>query len=568
MTTSTITSERIDDIPLLLHWLRAMEVDTIIDAVLGPPHGNRQGLSYGQLAVVFLAYILSTCKHSLSPVRDWVAKRHHGVEHALGQPIRETDCTDDRLEDLLDALGADQAREAIETQLGQHLIRAYALPTETARIDTTTVSVYHHPTGASLLDFGQSKDHRPDLRQFKEILGTLDPVGIPLCSATVAGHCADDPLYLPVWQRLVKVIGHSAFLTVGDCKMASLATRAQIHAGGGCYLAPLPMTGHTPDALRDWVLAPPVPAVTIRLPGRVEPVGMGFEVAVAQTWTAETGEGVTWQERTLVVRSDKVAHRQQQGLAARLARAEAALGKLKPGPTTDLTTLTAQSHAILKRYDVSDYFQVTWTAHTRETRHYLTRGRHGPNSPSTMVVTTQWQVTVLRVHEAVEEFNRLAGWRLYVTNAAAGQLTLDGAASCYREQWQPERGFHRLKGASLAIRPLLLRSDQRICGLLCLLVIALRALTLLEYVVRRQLTQQPEPLQGLYAGNPQRSTKQPTAERVLQALDDITLYRLTDGRTTWYATTPLSALQRRILALAGVSESIYTTLVQPSLPGP
>ena len=120
----------------------------------------------------------------------------------------------------------------------------------------------------------------------------------------------------------------------------------------------------------------------------------------------------------------------------------------------------------------------------------------------------------------------------------------------------------------MAIRPLLLRSDQRICGLLRLLVIALRALTLLEFVVRRQLTHQAEPLQGLYAGNPQRSTTQPTAERLLQALDDITLYRLTDGHATWYAVTPLSALQRCILALAGVPELIYTSLVQPSLPGP
>jgi hypothetical protein len=64
--------------------------------------------------------------HSLSPVRAWVAKRHHCLEHALGQPIRETDCTDDHLEDLLDTLGADQVGELIAEQLGQHLIRAYA----------------------------------------------------------------------------------------------------------------------------------------------------------------------------------------------------------------------------------------------------------------------------------------------------------------------------------------------------------------------------------------------------------------------------------------------------------
>jgi len=185
MTTAQITSERIDDIPLLIRWLLDMHIDQIIDVVLGMPHGNLQGLSYGQLAVVFVAYILTECNHFLSPVRDWVAKHQHVLTQALGCPLRATDFTDERLEDLLDAVGRDAVGEALETQLGQHLIRAYALPTDTARIDTTTVSVYHQPDKSTLVDYGQSKDHRPDLRQFKEVLSTLDPVGTPLCSATV-----------------------------------------------------------------------------------------------------------------------------------------------------------------------------------------------------------------------------------------------------------------------------------------------------------------------------------------------------------------------------------------------
>jgi hypothetical protein len=59
-----------DDIPLLIYWLRRMHIDTIIDAVLGPAHGNWQGLSYGQVALVFMAYILTECNHFLSPVQD------------------------------------------------------------------------------------------------------------------------------------------------------------------------------------------------------------------------------------------------------------------------------------------------------------------------------------------------------------------------------------------------------------------------------------------------------------------------------------------------------------------
>jgi transposase len=571
MTRPTITSERIDDVPLLISWLLQMQVGEIVDSILGPPHGNRQGLSYGQLAVVFIAYILTQCNHFLSPVRDWVLARRECLAQALGRPIRDTDCTDDRLADLLDAVGPAEVREQIEMHLGQHLIRAYALPTDTGRIDTTSVSVYHQPDGESLLSFGHSKDHRSELRQFKEVLGTLDPAGVPLCSATVGGQCADDPLYLPTWRRMAAAIGHTAFLAVGDCKMACLDTRAQIHQAGGYYLTPLPLTGDVPDDLRRWVLAPPVPPVDIYLPQAADdpPVGQGFEVSVVRTWTdPQTGAGVGWEERVLVMRSDKLAYRQQHGLTQRLLRAEQALRKIKPGPDADLGGLTVQGQTILERYNVRDYLRVTWTPHAIQTKHYLKRGRHGPDSPFEIVTTTRWQLTVERQPEAIAMFHRLAGWRLYVTNTAAGRLDLSSAVACYREQWQPERGFHRLKGVPLAVRPLFLRSDRRIRGLLCLLVSALRALTLLEFVARRSLEQQPEPLQGLYAGNPKRATPRPTAERLLQAFDGLTLYRSSDSKTTWYEVTPLSALQRRILALVGFSESVYTSLGQPLLAGP
>jgi hypothetical protein len=46
-----------------------------------------------------------------------------------------------------------------------------------------------------------------------------------------------------------------------------------------------------------------------------------------------------------------------------------------------------------------------------------------------------------------------------------------------------------------------------------LLSIALRVLTLVEFVVRRQLAAEESTLAGLYAGNPTRETACPTAER-------------------------------------------------------
>jgi hypothetical protein len=49
------TSERIDNLPVLIYWLKRMHVDVSIDHVLGPPHGNWEGLSYGELGLVFVA---------------------------------------------------------------------------------------------------------------------------------------------------------------------------------------------------------------------------------------------------------------------------------------------------------------------------------------------------------------------------------------------------------------------------------------------------------------------------------------------------------------------------------
>lgn len=556
------TSERIDNLPVVIYWLKRMEVDVVIDRVLGPAHGNWAGLSYGEVALVFVAYVVMCCTHFLSPMQTWASKHLISLSQALGKPVREADFTDDRLGVILSRLGdaATRPGEQIEQDLGRHLVRAYALPTETARIDMTTVSVHHQPADDSgLMRFGRSKDHRPDLRQFKVALGTLDPVGLPLATATVSGEQADDPHYVPVWDRLVATIGHTDFLTVGDCKLASLANRAHIHAGGGWYLTPLPLTGNTPTELQAWVLKPPCRPQAIRLPDqarREPPVGQGFEIQTECLWhNPDTLTSVTWTERRLIIQSEAHAQRQRAGLSERLTKAETALRALKPAKTA--AELNQRVQALLTRYAVTEYLAISYTTQVESQTRYIGGGRPGPNRPTRTLETQTWTVKVKRRQAAINQFNRLAGWRVYVTNAPTRRLSVADAVNCYRQEWQPEHGFHRLKGGLLAITPLFLTDDNRIRGLLLLLGIALRVLTLIEFVVRRELASTDETLQGLYAGNPTRATDQPTAERLLKAFEDITLYRHESSTQIWYAVTPLSALQRRILQLMHLPESVY-----------
>ncbi|HSH79131.1 MAG TPA: hypothetical protein VLA19_11445, partial [Herpetosiphonaceae bacterium] len=75
----------------------------------------------------------------------------------LGITLRDTDCSDDRLANLLTMVGTPATQAALDAALLQQWLRVYRLPTETIRLDSTSVSVYHDPEEPdSLLQLGHS----------------------------------------------------------------------------------------------------------------------------------------------------------------------------------------------------------------------------------------------------------------------------------------------------------------------------------------------------------------------------------------------------------------------------
>jgi transposase len=564
--------ERVDELPLLIHWLLQMRVHEIIDRILPHPHPNRQGLSYGQLALLFVAYVVYMRSHRLCEMEEWVGHHQMVLEQTTHWHIRVEDATDDRLGDLLSALGEDEERTIrVQRELGQHLIRAYRLPTETVRYDTTTFSVHHAPdengkAGGGLLVHGHSKDHRPDLPQFKQGLGALDPAGVPIFTNTIAGNAADDPLYVPAWREMSTTIGHTHFLFTADCKAAALSTRTQIAREEGFYLFPLPMTGKVPDYLRDWVLDPPTPPIPIVLEdvigpdGKPQVVGSGFVVELGLYATLE--DGVTryhWMEQWLVIRSDSWAQRQQAALEKRLSKAEAELQRLNGRGFTSAAELEQAAQQVLERHGVGEWLTVTVSETVTEQTRYVGPGRPGPNRPKQVIVVHQAHLTVGRNVATIAEAQQLAGWRIHVTNVPTAQMSLQQAIGYYRDEFLVERGMHRFKRGSLPVLPLFLKLPERIRGLMLLLLIALQLLTLLEFVAQRELARRQETIRGLVPGNPKMKTSRPSAERILARFHGLHwLGEWTETGTTGKVVEALTPVQRRILDLLDVPESIYT----------
>ena len=103
----TITTERVDDIPLLLAQMKQMDLPNLLDSYFAI-HGNWAGLDAGWTATLWLAHILSQADHRLSYVQPWAARCLFTLQQASGQPVRALDFTDDRLAALLRYFSADE----------------------------------------------------------------------------------------------------------------------------------------------------------------------------------------------------------------------------------------------------------------------------------------------------------------------------------------------------------------------------------------------------------------------------------------------------------------------------
>jgi transposase len=562
------THEQVADIPVILAHLKRMRVAELLDKHL-PTNGNWTGLSLGWVTVVWLTFIISEGDHRLSHVEPWVREHQRTLRQCLGRKVAPRDCTDDRLATVLDYLSVDERWVEFECELNQSVIRVYKLKGRIARVDTTTTSAFVSPEG--MFQFGHSKDHRPDLPQLKISMSVLDPLGLPLTTAVVAGNTADDPLYLPEIAKVRQIAQMSGLTYVGDCKMAAISTRAEIVAQQDFYLCPL-SAKQMPEAELDRLLAPvfsgELKPAEIRLPtasGQIDEtddvVAIGFEYRVEQSATDESGQLQHWQERRLVVRSLAFAEAQEKSLRQRVARAVTeinALDERKKGktPLPNETAAMAAAEAILVKHRVAGLLKVRVMTETQEQvkRAYGSR-------PATTVRSERVRVSAAEDEAAVEQTARRLGWRVYATNHAADELSLEQGVAAYRGEYVIEQGFGRLKGRSLSLTPLLLHFEHRIKGLIYLLTIGLRILVLIQFIVRRNLQKEGGALKGIYPGQPGRQTASPTTEMMLRSFRGLTLSRIIiDGKAHDHL-TPLNKVQKRILELMELPLEVYSGLV-------
>jgi transposase len=563
--TLNIETERVDDIPLLLAHMQHMSLANLLDKHI-PVHGNRKGLSLGNMITVWLAHILSEANHRMNHVEAWSARRLETIRGSELSSFESLDMTDDRLADALGMLSSDVHWVAFEQELMGNLVRVYDMQDRCVRVDTTTAKSYAKVNEQGLLQFGHSKDHRPDLGQLKIALASLDPLGMPLATEVLSGECADDPVYEPIIARVRDGLEKTGLLYVGDCKMAALQTRASLQFHGDFYLCPLSAVQVPPEQIRKEVERLKIQGATLVKVERVNDKGkcvciaQGYEIS--QNLTAEgDGHREEWTERRFLVQSTSGAEAAKHSLRERLGKAEKAIQEIlvrKQGKPR-ITNRTKIDEAIQK---IEENFHVEGllTTIVHEEIHEKSIRAYKGKLPEVRQEKT-YTIKCGRNEEALASAMDHLSWRVYATNQ---KTDLEQAVEAYRDEYRVERCFERLKGHPLSLAPMYVQRDDHRVGLVRLLTLALRVLTLLEGVVRKNLQEQKKGLTGLYAGNPKRRTDQPTAEHLLKAFDEVTLTIVSTAIFVQRHITQLSLLQQQILSLLGFTPAIYSRLTDDS----
>lgn len=561
--------ERLDDVPLLIALQQQIGIDDIIDEVI-PRHWLHQGLSLGQLAIGWNAYMLSESDHRKVAVEQWSVDHQALLSDMFGTALRRTDFTDDRLSQLLAHLADDTAWRVIETKLWQNSVSVYQLSPERVRLDASRFSGYHAPCCDGLMQYGYNSK-TPKLTQVKLMAASIDcgTAGHLIGTEVSSGEKADDPLYLPMIHNVRQMLDKPGLLYLGDSKMSAIEIRAELARNGDFYLVPLARVGEVP-ALREQCLHRIISgsqSATLVYNRDDEGqstqlVAAGYQTTRSQTTTLASGETFTWQERILVVRSLAEAKKQFATLQRNLQKATKALFALTPDPGRGRRQICTQAklnqkaEAILAAYRVSEYLHYTAKCKESVKTRYIGRGRGSVNRKKHEVRTVRYQITqVIKDEEAIHQAFCQMGWKLYATNQPQVDLPLEEAVLLYRAAPRIERHFHLFKSAPVGISPMYVKNDDQIKGLCRLLSLCVRLMTLIEIVTRRHLKAESQALAGLYEDNPNRRTATPTATRLLRAFRGIHRVQLTNNARPY--TTPLTDLQRKILSMLSIDESVY-----------
>ena len=208
---------------------------------------------------------------------------------------------------------------------------------------------------------------------------------------------------------------------------------------------------------------------------------------------------------------------------------------------------------ILEQYRVARYLKVQRVVREEHSFKQARRGRPGPDTAYRRITRRRFDIEYSIDRDAVAYDEKSDGMYPLLTNDR--NLTAAQVLEAHKGQPTIEKRFEQVKTVH-EIAPVFLKNEGRIEALFTLYFLALLVQALIERELR--LAMQREEIDELPLYPEQRQCRRPTTEQVLRLFSLAQRHRLTQaGETVQVFDVEFTDLQRKILRLLGVSETVY-----------
>lgn len=219
---------------LVLSYLERLGLAEVVDRYCQRAGELSDGTLFVVLVINRLLFPLPLCH-----VGEWAGKV--GLDLLLGLPDVGL-LNQYRLADTLAAVAAHWG--AIATDVTLNAVARFGLRVEAIHYDLTSVFFHGAYTESEMVDFGYSRDHRPDKPQVVIALNTTADGEVPLPGGCGVhnGKTTDVDTAVENMQRLQATFRRTDLLVTGDRAMQSAENMLTIARAHGRYLGPLKLT--------------------------------------------------------------------------------------------------------------------------------------------------------------------------------------------------------------------------------------------------------------------------------------------------------------------------------------
>ena len=464
------------------------------------------------------------------------------IERLLGRNLNTDQITDDRLGRCLDRCyenGCSQIFAKIATKAAFR----YNVDQRFRHLDTTSMNVYGEYTeeeGIGLVQFGYSKDHRPDLKQFMISLMSSKDGDVPLLAQTIAGNTSDKAHFHEVLRALKKQMDpEKPAYYVADSALYTEKTIRDISNE-------LMWITRVPEAIKS--------AKTLIKQTSVEnmrAVGNGYHISEVKSMYGEV------HQRWLIVFSEQAYAREEKTLKRKVCKEfEEKTKELKKiGQETFACVKDAQT-AIARFEKNLKYHQCIGITITEKR---IKSGRGRPQKDMALDVVYKIHASLEKNDDKISKRLSEKGKFILATNELDDtKLSSEDFLDSYKGQQCVERGFRFLKDPLFMTSSVFLKKQERIMALsmimcLCLLVYSL-AQRLLRIRIRELETTLPD-----QRGKP---TTTPTMRWIFQIFEGVHVLFHQKSGGKHELVLNLTQQRLRILEILGPSfEKIYENAV-------